>query len=227
MRNFLTFLYRLVRPFQVVDVTQLMHWDEADSNWPVTPAGYRVRVIAARELDELNRRADAPELIGTSETIADGTRACVGVFEGLKCVSYMWVATGFVEDANNFSRSPHLGTSMDLPHGCGFVFNAWTDPEHRGKRLIGVLLGYVIRHRVLASRQLLTTMDWTNLRSQRAFGHFGMKSLGRIWRLGLSRCQLTLLPRVPDSLDLVMASDVHGLVLSPRKGSVDTVTALR
>ncbi len=206
-------LYRLIRRLHLSDVTRLMHWDGTPVQWPAPPAGYCVRVLEDDEIVKRCGRDGAPETLSDGSELPRRDRVCVATFFDDRLVSYLWLGRGHIEAENNFSRSPHLGTSLDLPHATGFVYNAWTHPDHRGRRLIGGMLGYVTEHRLLGTTTLLTTMDWTNESSRRAFAHIGMRSMGLIWRLGHGRWQLTFVPRTPRVTGLRLATTAPGLVV--------------
>lgn len=90
-----------------------------------------------------------------------------------------------------------------------FVYNAWTDPDHRGKRLIAAVLSHVVKHRVGGARAWLTSIDWTNHRSIRAFEVLGMRTIGTVVRMGRGKVQLSLLPNLAHRA-LDVAGDAPG-----------------
>lgn len=207
-------VYRASRRLSVIDVTRLMHWQGESLDIASVDSAYQCRSIQQAELRQRIADRSAPALIGDPDAITGGNRACVAAVHNDRIASFLWIASERVDGEENFSRSQHLGTSMDLPHAGGFVFNAWTDPEHRGHGLIAGLLGYVIRHRLLGTQSLWTTMDWTNAASRRAFEKVGMQSMGLIWRIGFGPCQISKLPNVPATLGLRIADDAPGVLLN-------------
>src|SRR5690606_26618570 len=110
-------------------------------------------------------------------------------------------------------RSEHLGTSLALPPECLFVYHAWTDPTHRGRGLVAAMLRTALSNRMLGGSELLTTVDWTNEASRRAFTKFGMRDCGLIWRCGRGRWQCSLLPRFERELGLRLAESAPGIKL--------------
>ena len=72
-------------------------------------------------------------------------------FHDGRVVSFVWFVSQTVEASDNVSRAAHLGISVDLPDGTVFVYNAWTDPDQRGRRLAGLALAFAVRHRVLGA----------------------------------------------------------------------------
>jgi len=203
-------IYRILCRLNFIDVSRLLYWEDTPVQWPAPPAGYSVRVLGDEEIAQWRGREGAPVTLLDTSGLPRRDRVCVATLYDARLVSYLWVGRGYIEAHNNCGQSAHLGTSVDLPDAAGFVYNAWTHPEHRGLRLIGVMLGHVSEHRLLGTTALLTTVDWTNESSRRAFARIGMRSMGLVWRLGWGRCQLTLLPRISHIIDLQLATAPRG-----------------
>ncbi len=206
-------LYRLIRRLGIMDVSRLMQLRKSDCRQTDLAEGYDLRLVTAAELDRLLETGRVATQVGEPEILCDAGRAIVAAFQGDRVVSFLWLARDAISAADNYSRAPHLGTSLVLPEGTAFVFNAWTNPDHRGKRLIASLLAYAIGHQVLGANTLLTTIDWTNQKSIRAFGYLGMKKLGTIVRMGQGRLQFSLIPRL-DRLGLQIAQDTPGYTMA-------------
>ncbi len=166
--------------------------------------------VDAEELARLLDSNRAPSQIGSPQSMADGRRVVVAAFAGENVVSFVWLAKQSVAATDNYSRARHLGTSIDLPPDTAFVFNAWTDPKHRGKRLIGALLTHAVENRILDTSSLVTSIDWTNEKSIRAFQFIGMRRLGTVIRIGRGRLQLSFVPRVR-RLGLRIAQEAPGV----------------
>ncbi len=205
----LRLLYALMRRLSIMDITRLMHLRESDFRQQSLAPGYSIRTIGASELSRLYRAGRVPAQIGKFNTRESDHRAIVAVFHCDRVVSFVWFARHSIKASDNFSRAEHLGTSIDLPVGTAFIFNAWTDPDHRGKRLVASVLAYAVHHRVVGACSLLTTVDWTNLPSLRAFEFIGMKRLGTIVRFGRGSLQLSVIPQVA-RLGLRIARDAPG-----------------
>jgi hypothetical protein len=204
------FAYGLIRRLSIVDVTRLLQLDEDQLHDQQVVKGYRVRIVEASELSKLLAANRVCQQIGTPGSLTDGNRKLVAAFAQDRVVSFIWLARNSVDSGDNFSRAKHLGTSIDMPEGTAFVYNAWTDPEHRGKRLIAALLSHAIKHRVAGTRALLTSIDWTNHRSICAFEFVGMKTIGTVVRMGRGQLQLSLLPNLGHH-GLDVAGDAPGL----------------
>ncbi len=209
-RHPIHFLYRGIRRLRILDVTQLLHMSEGECQDQPRPDGYEIRSIQADELNDLIQSKRVSEQVGNAQALKDGRHAVVAAFHEDRAISFVWFANQTVEAADNFSRAAHLGTSIDMPDGTVFVYNAWTDPDHRGKRLIGSMMAYALRHRVLGAWSLLTSIDWTNQNSIRAFKFIGMQPLGTVVRFGRGPLQVSLTPAEAQRLGLRIAADAPG-----------------
>ncbi|GAA5505708.1 hypothetical protein [Novipirellula caenicola] len=202
--------YTLARRLQIADATRLMYLKSADFRSPVLADGYSIRSPDEGELFELIQAGKAPAPIGSPRNISGQRRVVITTNRDNQVVSYLWIAIESVDANENFSRARHLGTSIDLPPRAGFLFNAWTHPDHRGQRLIGCMISHVFENRLSETDVLATTMDWTNERSCRAFSHVGMKPIGTIIRMGRGPLQLSLLPQTASQFGLQLANQVPG-----------------
>jgi len=128
-----------------------------------------------------------------------GDRVLVGLQVEHRVVSFVWVAMAHVRGEDNFSRSRHLGTSLRLPPGVGFLSNAWTDPDHRGRGCLTMLLTHIAAPTFWAPSPMshwMCTVDWTNAASLGGFAKVGFRRIGRVWRFGRGRWQWSLVPDV-------------------------------
>lgn len=206
-------LYRAIRPCSVLDITELYHLPTSECRQSSRIDGYRIEVVDSAGLDDLAERSNLPDTLLANADFDDDRRIVLAVCDDA-VVAHLCVVAGAVAAQENFSRTASLGTSLDLTPGTGFIFNAWTSPEHRGRRIMGSLAAYSVRHRVLECWALLTCVDWTNASSRKAFERLGMKSLGQIWRLGWGPFQLTVFPRSARRLGLQIASESPGWKLA-------------
>ena len=202
-------LYRAIRPLSVMDVIELYHLPTSECRQSSRVDGYRIEVVDAKRLSELARETTLPETLSAQAPLEDDRRIVLA-FRGDAIVAHLCLATGAVPAKQNYSRTAALGTSLELTPGTGFLFNAWTSPEHRGRRIIGGLAAHAVRHRVLGCWALLTCVDWTNAPSRKAFERLGMTSLGQVWRIGWGPLQLTVFPRSARRLGLQIATDSPG-----------------
>lgn len=202
-------MYRLVRRLGFIDVTRLMHVDRIDQLEHSPPLGYQIVTLDQHRLRQLLDGGAADRRIGSPEMLASDQRSLVAAVHQQRVVSFVWLACHQVSGQENYSRAEHLGTSIMLPPATVFVYNAWTDTDHRGRRLIARALGHAMHHRLLGAQAMVTSLDWTNLSSLKAFEKVGMQRVGTVVRMGWGPCQLSLLPkRLPAGIEL--AADAPG-----------------
>ncbi len=210
----LTLMYRLVCRLGIVDVACLMHLPQSGCKKVACPEGYTVRSVTQEELEDLLKTKRVNRQVGKAKLLADKRRALVAVFHEDKVVSFMWMAKQAIDSKNNYSRSVHLGTSIDLPDGTGFIYNAWTSPKHRGKRLVGVMCSWAVRNRVVGAWACLMMADWTNKKSVRAFHYVGMRHLGYVIRIGRGPLQISLVPNAAQRIGLRVADHAPGMKMA-------------
>lgn len=210
----LRLLYRGIGRADVVDITRLMHVARSECVLSDLPVGYSIRCIDSDELAKLIATESVPEMIGQPNALDDERRALVVAFCGQQVASYFWLVKQSVDGTDNFSRSEHLGTSIRMPDRTAFVYNAWTSPDHRGKRLISSMMTWSIQNRIVGAWAYLTMIDWTNKSSIRAFKRTGMSHLGWVARFGRGPLQITLVPRAAKRIGFVIAEDAPGKKLA-------------
>ncbi|PHQ31817.1 GNAT family N-acetyltransferase [Rhodopirellula bahusiensis] len=203
-------LYRAIRRLHVMDVTCLLHATSEPSNGGddarivhAGSDGLSFRAIGEDELQQLRRESLIDSTVGTgiahtnrTTDHGSGDQWLYGVWKQDCVIAFVWAATGYIPASENYSRSVHLGSSLTMPPHCGFLFNAWTDPEHRGRGLMAALLRKLTVEDALNLNlhDWFATTDWTNIASQRTFQKSGFERVGRLYRLGRGRMQASLVP---------------------------------
>ncbi|TWU62445.1 GNAT family N-acetyltransferase [Crateriforma conspicua] len=182
--------YRIAVRMGLLEVTHLMHVHRIDANVHGIPDGYHCEVLP------------------------QGDRIQVRMRRGDEVASSMWIVTGRVPSEENFSRSVHLGTTVELPNRVGYIFNASTDPQHRGRRLIAAMCSQALDSRTIDVDHLMASIDWTNQPSMRAFRRFGMQSVGSVWRSGIGHIQFSRVPKIQSPGGIEIGVDQPGWVLA-------------
>jgi ribosomal protein S18 acetylase RimI-like enzyme len=122
---------------------------------------------------------------------------CFGVFHSEQLVSYSWYARNFIE------AEDHVGVSMSFPSDTCYMFNAFTDPEFRGRQLFS--LGVALASKELASAgvaKMITTVNRSNFASLRSCRRLGFAVLGKIWTVGRGTRRIALTPSAAGDLGI-------------------------
>ena len=202
-------VYRGAQCLGISDVSVVLHLPASECRSQRCPKGYDVRSIERDELATLLERKQIAKRVGVPSDLDDRRRGLVGVFHEDKAVSFLWLAKQSI-NSRDFSRASQLGTSIDMPDGTAFVFNAWTEPSYRGQRLVSTILTHATRNRICGAWSLLTLVDWSNTRARRAFSHSGVQTLGTVYRIGRGPLQVNVVPNAAKRIGLRIADDAPG-----------------
>jgi hypothetical protein len=104
---------------------------------------------------------------------------CLAALHGDQLASYSWYA------CNSIGGQDHVGVSMSYPAELAYMYNAFTHPAYRGRRLFGI--GVKIAAKELAAKgvtKLITTVNSSNFASLQSCRRMGFNSLGQIWAFG-------------------------------------------
>ncbi|HZZ28017.1 MAG TPA: hypothetical protein VFE46_08440 [Pirellulales bacterium] len=116
---------------------------------------------------------------------------CFAVLHEERLVSYSWYATRCIEGAH------HLGIAMSYPRDMAYMYNAFTHPSFRGRRLYGIGIALALQE---LQRQgipkLITTVEGSNFASLRSCYRIGFTNLGRMWTFGHGNRRFALTPKL-------------------------------
>ncbi len=162
-------------------------WLDADRLPPsiVADPNFTFRFLTIDEIDQLAGEEAyelAPEFVSR---VAEGMDVCFAALtpDG-RVAHYGWYALGSIEGEH------HMGVPMSFPDDVAYMYNAFTHPEFRGRRLHGTAMALALKS--LADRgitKLLSTVEWTNYASLRSFERLGFERFGRRWTLGGGNCR--------------------------------------
>ncbi|HTQ38047.1 MAG TPA: GNAT family N-acetyltransferase [Pirellulales bacterium] len=114
---------------------------------------------------------------------------CLAILHGDRLVSYSWYARNSIEGQH------HVGVPMSYPANTIYMYNAFTHPDYRGRRLYG--MGIALALKELSQQgvtKLITSVNSYNFASLRSCRRMGFEDLGRIWTLGRGARRLALTP---------------------------------
>ena len=152
---------------------------------------FEARMLTA---DEVRTFAADPQnllSIELADRVAAGHDLCFAILSGHRLAAYGWYALHCIE-------AEHCaGTAMSYPEHVAYMYNGFTHPDFRGRRLHGLVMGLALR--ALGERRvthLVSIVDWTNVSSLRSCERLGYSDLGRMISLfGRGRCQCSVYPR--------------------------------
>jgi hypothetical protein len=116
-----------------------------------------------------------------------------------KCqlASYSWYALNSIEGRH------HVGVPMSLPADMAYMYNAFTQPEFRGRRLYGA--GIALALKALAERgitRLVTSINTSNFSSLASCRRLGFRELGRLYTFGRGEHRRAMIPRAAKQLGI-------------------------
>jgi hypothetical protein len=110
---------------------------------------------------------------------ASGHDLCLAALHGERLASYSWYARNFIEGQH------HVGVPMTYPADVAYMYNAFTNPEYRGRRLFS--MGIALALKELAEHgvaKLITTINSSNFASLQSCRRLGFSSVGRVLTIG-------------------------------------------
>lgn len=122
---------------------------------------------------------------------------CLAAFHGERLASYSWYAR------NSVDGKDHLGVSMSFPTDVVYMYNAFTHPDFRGRRLFSA--GVALAAKELAAQgatKMIASVNSTNFASLRSCKRLGFRELGRIWTLGSGDHRLARTPSAAKRLGI-------------------------
>jgi RimJ/RimL family protein N-acetyltransferase len=126
-----------------------------------------------------------------ADRAADGHDLCFAALSGERLAAYGWYALESIEEG------PCCNVDISYPADVAYMYNGFTSPDFRGKRLHGLAMGLALR--ALADQygvtRLVSTVNWTNWASLKSCFRLGYEDVGRMVTIGLRRCLWRRFPR--------------------------------
>lgn len=122
---------------------------------------------------------------------------CLAAFYGERLAGYSWYAR------NSVDGKDHLGVSMSFPSDVVYMYNAFTHPDFRGRRLFSVGVGLAAKELAAqGATKMIASVNSTNFASLRSCKRLGFRELGRIWTLGSGDHRLARTPSAAKRLGI-------------------------
>ncbi len=122
---------------------------------------------------------------------------CLGVLAGDRLAGYGWCAFDSIEPEHGG------GVAMSWPRHVAYMYNGFTRPEFRGRRLNGLRVLWAAKE--LAARgiqKLVALVEWTNWASLRSSLDAGGTSLGRLVTFGIGRRRWSYFPKAAQEMGI-------------------------
>jgi len=212
--------YRSTQGLVDVKVAHVLWLDVARINPSLRPdAAYTFRFLSAEEVRTFS--ADAKDSLppAMADRILAGNDFCFAALAGPRLAAFGWFALGSIEPEHND------GTALSFPPDVAYMYNGFTFPEFRGRRLHGLVKALGLR--ALADRgvsKLVSTVDWTNGASLRSNFRLGCVDLGRTGVLRLGRFRAACYPRAAKRLGIRFAKDAIPRPAPPCVGDREAVS---
>lgn len=151
--------------------------DARKLNVPAEEVPYETRFLTQNELVQFSRIPSNSQAGLTEDVIPallNNGDACFGILDGERLVAFCWYCTNPPARINDL-------WALEFSRGCVYVYFVYTDPEYRGKRLLGHGLKLAAREYVPKGyHTFLAFVEWANYSSLTSFLRMGFQEFGRM-----------------------------------------------
>ena len=179
--------YKLVN----MEVTNIVWLDLPRLNLPGQPdPEFTFRFLMVEELREFAkdpRNLICDERIASAET---GRHFCFAALDGARLAAYGWYAL----EATGLDLN--YGIALAYPDDVACMYDGFTHPDYRGKRLHGFCMGYALQGlTAYGVDKLVSTVHWCNWPSLRSCWRLGYIDLGRVATYGPGNRRFAHIPK--------------------------------
>lgn len=187
--------YKLAQRCLVLDITHLMVLDTS-------------AVLSGNEIQATFRPLDFGEVVAFARSteseldfsvarrLCDNLDYCFAALVDGQLAGYCWLALDSIEAIQNRGDSDATGVALSFPEDVIFLYKALVNPRYRGQGVYTAMVRAAAQwaREEQGIRHLVSTADWTNYAALRSCRRQGLRSLGRIWRIGVPGCMFTFGP---------------------------------
>lgn len=146
--------------------------------------------LSPRQVAEIVAAGEAPLDAAFVDRARRGHDLCYALYDGDELLHYGWCALGSI-DPEFFA-----GSVMSFPPHMVYVYNVYTPPQHRGRRLNGACLAAALTAlRPRGVTGCLAAVHWTNEPSLRSFRRLGAVDWGLLVTARVAGRRLEKAPR--------------------------------
>lgn len=181
--------YRVGRKICTVNANHFFGIECSQVSGPECPADLTFTPLTKNSLSRLDTGHMDADGMNTGENcesfqsfvdrLEGGNALGIGVIDENRIIAYSWIATGEISAKDNHDGDPSTGLPISLPMDTVYLFNAFVEPEHRGKRLYAIMMRYLAE--MLMEKgysKILLTTEVTNKAALIAVRRMGFESVG-------------------------------------------------
>jgi hypothetical protein len=189
---------RIIEKLLRLEASELLYLDVVDLPSSIEiDSEFTFRFLTLSEVTRFSQNPSnnlAKDFVARTESRHD---LCLAALHREQLASYSWYAMNSIEGLD------HIGVPMSYPTNVAYMYNAFTHPEYRGRRLYGAGIALALRKLTQQGvTNLITTINCSNFASLRSCRRLGFSNLGRIWTLGRGARRLALTPRAARQRDI-------------------------
>ncbi len=173
-------LYRAVKRFIPLDATHVFYLP-ADANHKPLAISENMS-CKLLSIDELRTLSSDDEFAISPQFLHDVSEfqlKVVGSQINNTIVGMSCFALGEVPAHLNTGGQEFQGIGLKLPQDTGYLFKVFVKGEHRGKRLVSLMIQYAMKHEQVASgRSIVTTSDINNRAFRSSIMRLGFDTVG-------------------------------------------------
>ena len=175
-----------------LEVTNIVWLDLDHLNLPGQPEPeFTFRFLTPEEVRDFAHDPEnrlSPERVESAET---GRHLCFAALAGERLAAYGWYAL------ESTGLDLNYGVALAYPSDVACMYDGFTHPDFRGKRLHGFCMGYALQGlAAYGVDKLVSTVHWCNWPSLRSCWRLGYIDLGRVATYGPGNRRFAHIPRL-------------------------------
>ena len=181
-----------------LEITAIVTLDPRDFKFSVeTESDTELRFLQPGEVEAFSLDPSNGLNEGDVARAFSGSELCFAAIIDGRLASYGWYAIGTQVAVDD------CGLVMTYPETTAYMYNGFTHPDFRGRRLHGIGMGRALL--ALADRgigALVSDINWTNWASIRSCARLGYRTLGNVYSFGWGSRRFALTPKAAKPLGI-------------------------
>lgn len=203
--------YRIIK----LEVTNIVWLELARLNLPGQPdPEFTFRFLTPDEVRDFShdpRNLICEERIAGAET---GRHLCFAALDGDRLAAYGWYALDPTGIDQNY------GIALAYPSDVACMYDGFTHPDYRGKRLHGFCMGYALQGlTAYGVDKLVSTVQWCNWPSLRSCWRLGYIDLGRAATYGPGNRKFAHIPKMARDFGVLVGPEAERIIENSARAS--------